>query len=49
MSVYLFDLNTVMKLYLRYYVGRGAQEWKNYDLNSTCLGSEDDDGVLYVC
>ncbi|CAE6415542.1 unnamed protein product [Rhizoctonia solani] len=32
----------------RYYVGRGAQTWDNYDLNSTCLGSEEDDGVFLV-
>ncbi|CAE6441792.1 unnamed protein product [Rhizoctonia solani] len=31
-----------------YYVGRGAQTWDNYDLNSTCLGSEEDDGVFLV-
>ncbi|ELU40365.1 flagellar associated protein [Rhizoctonia solani AG-1 IA] len=31
----------------RYYIGRGAGSWDNYDLNSTCLGSEEDDGVLW--
>ncbi|CAE6431814.1 unnamed protein product [Rhizoctonia solani] len=31
-----------------YYIGRGAHAWDNYDLNSTCLGSEDDDGVFLV-
>ncbi|CAE6416264.1 unnamed protein product [Rhizoctonia solani] len=31
-----------------YYIGRGAQAWDNYDLNSTCLGSEGDDGVFLV-
>ncbi|KAF8754293.1 5'-nucleotidase family [Rhizoctonia solani] len=32
----------------RYYIGRGAGSWDNYDLNSTCLGSEEDDGVFLV-
>ncbi|KAJ1307540.1 hypothetical protein OPQ81_001637 [Rhizoctonia solani] len=31
-----------------YYIGRGAQTWDNYDPNSTCLGSEGDDGVFLV-
>ncbi|KAF8717780.1 5'-nucleotidase family, partial [Rhizoctonia solani] len=31
-----------------YYIGRGAGSWDNYDLNSTCLGSEEDDGVFLV-
>ncbi|QRV89758.1 nucleotide phosphoesterase protein YfkN [Ceratobasidium sp. AG-Ba] len=28
--------------------GRGATSWDNYDLGSTCLGSEEDDGVFLV-
>ncbi|CAE6516088.1 unnamed protein product [Rhizoctonia solani] len=31
-----------------YYIGRGARTWDNYDLNSTCLGSEGDDGAFLV-
>ncbi|KAG8763597.1 hypothetical protein FRC11_000856 [Ceratobasidium sp. 423] len=31
-----------------YYIGRGAQTWDNYDLDSTCLGSEGDDGVFLI-
>ncbi|KAG9121475.1 hypothetical protein FRC07_002562 [Ceratobasidium sp. 392] len=31
-----------------YYIGRGAASWENYDLGSTCLGSEEDDGVFLV-
>ncbi|KAG9095183.1 hypothetical protein FS749_010910 [Ceratobasidium sp. UAMH 11750] len=31
-----------------YYIGRGAASWDNYDLGSTCLGSEEDDGVFLV-
>ncbi|CCO28936.1 Trifunctional nucleotide phosphoesterase protein YfkN Includes: RecName: Full=2',3'-cyclic-nucleotide 2'-phosphodiesterase/3'-nucleotidase [Rhizoctonia solani AG-1 IB] len=31
-----------------YYIGHGAQSWRNYDLKSSCLGSEEDDGVFLV-
>ncbi|KAG8885507.1 hypothetical protein FRB97_000832 [Tulasnella sp. 331] len=31
-----------------YYVGRGIQDWKNYDFKSNELGTEEDDGLLLV-